>query len=413
MKRKAPDSPAARPSRKQIEALIDQIIVDAETTGEQLWAFRQAFEDEVPRHCPATVVGQPVTVLKFDFTGNELRGLTAICRLEDGSRHTVSAADVVFPAGETGTLYIAAYRRWMGLPAFPATTRRMAPAKPRGQGTMQAVLQGASVELVVLSVERLAVRCRYLGSDQRVTVRAKRFWNLAPGEILTLKANKQWDHAGHPYLSGEIASTRVAADELGLTPLGLTRHGNWDPAEEYWGEQGEPIAEWAKPLIARGRRPQFEMEQVIPGADPDDPFSDPIIESNDLKDAGDPAGAWKLLQSLCDADLRCLDAHAHLGNLEFDSAPQRAIRHYEIGVRIGELSLGAGFDGVLLWRMIDNRPFLRCLHGYGLCLWRLGQFKEALAVFERNLWMNPPDNQGVRMLVEDVRAGRAWTNDMD
>jgi hypothetical protein len=50
---------------------------------------------------------------------------------------------------------------------------------------------------------------------------------------------------------------------------------------------------------------------------------------------------------LCQADLRCLDAHAHLGNLVFDSSAQQAIRHYEVGVCIGELSLGPDFDGLL------------------------------------------------------------------
>jgi len=46
-------------------------------------------------------------------------------------------------------------------------------------------------------------------------------------------------------------------------------------------------------------------------------------------------------------DLRCLDAHAHLGNFVFDHFPGKAIRHYEVGVRIGEFSLGEGFNGVL------------------------------------------------------------------
>ena len=146
----------------------------------------------------------------------------------------------------------------------------------------------------------------------------------------------------------------------------------WDPAEEYWGEEGEPIEEWAKPIIARGPRPQCEMQQLLPGENPDDPFSDPITESNDLKDAGDFAGAEKLLNEMWETDLRCLDAHVHLGNLDFEHRPKDALQHYEIGKRIGELSLGAEFDGILLSRMIDNRPFLRCLHGYGLCLWRAG-----------------------------------------
>jgi hypothetical protein len=38
----------------------------------------------------------------------------------------------------------------------------------------------------------------------------------------------------------------------------------------------------------------------------------------------------------------------HLGNLEFEHCPKDALRHYEIGMRIGELSLGADFDGILL-----------------------------------------------------------------
>ena len=150
------------------------------------------------------------------------------------------------------------------------------------------------------------------------------------------------------------------------------------------------------------------MEQVLPGADSDDPFSDPIGESNDRKDSGDREGAYKLLMDLCHTDLRCLDAHSHLGNFVFDHRPQDAVRHYEAGLRIGELSLGAGFHGVLPWGWIDNRPFLRCMNGFGLCLWRLGRFDEAGRVFDRMLWLNPSDNQGVRFLIDHVRAKAPW-----
>jgi len=155
------------------------------------------------------------------------------------------------------------------------------------------------------------------------------------------------------------------------------------------------------------------MELVLPGPDPEDPFSDPIVESNDRKDAGDREGAHKILMDLCQADLRCLDAHAHLGNLSFDWRPKDAIRHYEVGVRIGELSLGADFDGLLPWSWIDNRPFLRCLHGFGLCLWRLGRFEEAGRVFDRMLWLNPSDNQGARCLIGHVRARAPWEDSRD
>ena len=54
------------------------------------------------------------------------------------------------------------------------------------------------------------------------------------------------------------------------------------------------------------------------------------------------------------------------------------------------------------------RPFLRCLHGYGLCLWRLNRRDEAAAVFTRMLWLNPTDNQGMRFLVRQLEAGESW-----
>jgi len=264
------------------------------------------------------------------------------------------------------------------------------------------------VELVALSVKERVARCRLLGSNRLITLRPNRLWGVVPGEIVTVKPRKQLGYAGHPYLSGEIESTRLDAAALRLAPLRLNDMGLWDPKKHYWGEEGEPVEEWAKPIIAWGPRPDFEMEQVLPGADPDDPFSDPITDSTDLLDAGDRPGARKILMELCEADLRCLDAHAHLGNLVFDSMPEFAIRHYEVGLRIGDLSLGDDFDGVLLWGHINNRPFLRCMHGYGLCLWRLGRFDEGAHVFDRMLWLNPSDNQGVRALIQRVKAGMTW-----
>jgi hypothetical protein len=48
------------------------------------------------------------------------------------------------------------------------------------------------------------------------------------------------------------------------------------------------------------------------------------------------------------------------------------------------------------------------MNNYGLCLWRLGRFEKAESIFDRMLWLNPSDNQGVRFLTDDVRAGRAW-----
>lgn len=120
------------------------------------------------------------------------------------------------------------------------------------------------------------------------------------------------------------------------------------------------------------------------------------------------AEAYALLMDTLGRDLRVLDAHAGLGNIAFDRSPKLALVHYEMGVRIGELSFPGDFDGLLVWGRVHNCPFLRCMHGYGLCLWRLGDFTAAKAVFERMMSFNPNDNQGVRFCWDDVRHGRSW-----
>jgi hypothetical protein len=394
--------------RASLEQLIDELTAEAAGDDERISEFQQACEENIALPCEASVIGEPVTVIEFGFDGNQRRGLTATCRRADGSVYVVAASEVVISPHTKGARYLAAYRQWMGLAPFSAEVAAPRRGGPR-PGTAASTLDLYDhAELIVLSVKQTAARCRLLGSDQIVTLRAGRLWQVVPGEIAVVKPHKQWRYAGHVHLSGEIESTRLDVAALGLIPLKLEGQGLWQPGEHYWGEEGEPIEEWAKPIIAWGPRPEYEMEQVLPGAGLDDPFSDPIGESNDRKDSGDAKGAYKILMDLCQTDLRCLDAHAHLGNFVFDHMPQDAIRHYEAGFRIGELSLPSSFDGLLPWGWIDNRPFLRCMHGYGLCLWRLGRFEEAGRIFDRMLWLNPSDNQGVRGLIGEVRARVAW-----
>jgi tetratricopeptide (TPR) repeat protein len=156
-------------------------------------------------------------------------------------------------------------------------------------------------------------------------------------------------------------------------PLQLHERGVWDTAAQYWGEPGDTIAASIAEVIAGGPRMEYEFEQVLPAhGDPDS--DEAIIEAMELRDRGDTAAAIALLDGLLERDARCLDAHAHLGLLAFNAGDaQHALGHYATGVQIPERSLPEPFNGVLPWGWIDNRPFLRCLHGLTVTAWRLGE----------------------------------------
>jgi hypothetical protein len=400
----------SRTPAEDAKRLLDWVVLDASGDDEQLWALREAFEDGVSLPVEGLVAGAPVSVIEIGYDGNSRRGLTATCLGADGGRHVVAACDVGFPDGTDAAQCVAAYRLWIGIE--PSPSARPQPQRPHRPSKAQPgdLAPGSRVELVVVAPRTQAARCRILDTGQEITLRSSDVWDAVPGEIITVTVRKQWSYARHPYLSGDVEGRRLDVAALGLVPLQLGGEWPWDPAEEYWGEEGEPLPEWAEPIVAYGPRRSYEMEQVLPGEDPDDLDSDPIIAASQLNQAGDRDVAQRLLVDALATDLRCLDAYAHLGNFAFDR-PQDAIRYYETGVRIGQLSLPEGFDGLLPWGRIDNRPFLRCLHGYGLCLWRVGRSDQAAAVFERMLWLNPADNQGVRGLLPAVRSGEPWQAD--
>lgn len=138
----------------------------------------------------------------------------------------------------------------------------------------------SDINLIVASLKPTAARCRILETAEPVTLRATGLWRVAPGEILAVQPRKRWSYAKNTYLSGVITAQRIDVPALGLIPLRFEDHGVWDPDEEYWCEEGEPLPEWALPIIARGPRREYEMEQVLPGDDPDDPDSDPIIQAD-------------------------------------------------------------------------------------------------------------------------------------
>jgi hypothetical protein len=399
----------AKDEAADLDRITADIVSAAPDENEPYHAFLCALAEAMDCPCDAFVIGEPVSLMELDYEDTPRRGLTARVRREDGTEYSVAAADVSLAPHAKGAQVLAAYRAWLGIVLEPGPRDAPSGRVRRHRAVEEDIDLSRPVELVVLSVAERAARCRLLSTDRVINLRVGRMWRLFPGEIAVVKPHRFWQYGG-PNLSGEIESIRLDVPALGLEPLKLSARDEWNPAEHYWGEEGEPIEDWAKPIIARGPRPMFEMEQILPGCDPKDMDSDPTYEAVELWQSGSREEATRKLMKMCEADLRCIDAHAHLASFRFDHMPEDAIRHYAVGVGIAELSFPPDFDAVLPWGCIDNRPYLRCLHGHGLCLWRLERFEEAVRVFDRLLWLNPSDNQGARFLIDDVRAHTPWKN---
>ena len=63
---------------KTLDEMIAEITVDAYGDDEQLWAFRQAFEDDVTLPADGFVIGEPVSVVAINYDGNERLSLIHI-----------------------------------------------------------------------------------------------------------------------------------------------------------------------------------------------------------------------------------------------------------------------------------------------------------------------------------------------
>lgn len=282
-------------------------------------------------------------------------------------------------------------------------------------------MNGPMVELIAVAVMRSNIRCLRLPQRELVVFRSKKgVYDTAEGEILKVVPAREWRYKTANYISGTVIDAYIDGSVLAPVPLELYLRGIWDPGDEFAGtwdinenhKLPPTLLSWVEAILKVGKRPVFEMEQVIPGFDPDDE-EDPITIAAEHGRAGDLDTAFEMLHDCLEGDLRCIDAYAHLGlyymgDARSEWSVRRAIKCYQAGVQVGERSLPPGFDGLLPWDWIDNRPFLRALHGLGLCQWRLGDFTATRETFRRIFVLDPEDSMGIRFLLKDVEEGRNY-----
>lgn len=334
----------------------------------------------------AHVIGEPVTVTRIRYPGLPRVGLLATCRRGE-LMYELNLADVVFSTASPGALLVARYREWLGLaPAEMSGPEAARPHKVEGDD----IVVGRPIELVVLACKSNALRCRLLGSAREVTLRTA-VRDEIPGAIISVTPRKQWTHARHPYLSGDVSSVRIDAAVLGLVPLALHR------------EDAPHHEDAGRDAVDEGR-PVYRLAQLAPPSD--DAGTDLLLEAQECMDVRAYAEADELLHKLLAIDLRCLDAHALLGERNLSHMPVLALHHFELGVAVGSLTVGEDFDGVLPWGLVENRPFLRCLQGLSRALLRLDRREAAAAVLWRLLRLDPADHLCARASLAGIEAGK-------
>jgi tetratricopeptide (TPR) repeat protein len=131
-----------------------------------------------------------------------------------------------------------------------------------------------------------------------------------------------------------------------------------------------------------------------------DRLMDEFHSGCDAFEEGNLFAAEKIFKSVLKQMPDHLDAIHHLAMVQSEQGQVDQARDlWEQSVRIGRKAFPPEFDNEkdrLEWGWLENRPFLRCLHGLAIAMFDTDQTKEALKLFQELLRLNPNDNQGVR-----------------
>lgn len=102
-----------------LDALIEELTVDAYGDEEQLVGFLTGAEDALTVGETATVAGAEIRIVAVDCGPDARRGLLAVCE-RDHQRFEVSLADLVLGTSSELGRIVAAYRRCLGCDPYPA-----------------------------------------------------------------------------------------------------------------------------------------------------------------------------------------------------------------------------------------------------------------------------------------------------
>lgn len=205
------------------------------------------------------------------------------------------------------------------------------------------------------------------------------------------------------YLTGEVLSWDFIIDNLDTQGHDFSFDEIWDPRIGYGEEEAE---EYFHDYLSEGLRKSYIFKDYS-GYGFYKEHDDPVFTATE----SDHDTRYSILTKLWEDYPQCIDALVHIGHtyLENKYMYGNARNCYLTAVSIAEKNLPEDFDGILRWMSLENRPYLRALHGLCLVCWKMESFSEAQRIAEKLLRLCPEDNLGVRFIIDKIANQIPWS----
>ena len=132
---------------------------------------------------------------------------------------------------------------------------------------------------------------------------------------------------------------------------------------------------------------------------------DYYYDAMDFLSAGDADGAIKLLRKALEIEEHSVEAYVGMSAAYGAKGNQKKWQEYIDKAFEGTKIKFPVWPKELHWGYLENREYLRAIHGKAGFFWETGNLAEAEKLYKLLLKLNPSDNQGVRYLLAGMFAG--------
>ena len=259
------------------------------------------------------------------------------------------------------------------------------------------------IRLLATKLLSTGFRAKNLETNEVVSVKTS-CYRVAEFDTVMFALSKEWTFNKNQYVSGEILENRFDPDSIDIPGHQFREIEPYDPSEWYSSRE---LQGFIGECMGRGRRMSYEFEDYT-GFGFYGPNTDPVYESTECDTLDE---RYAMLMKLFEAYPQCIDAIVHVGYQYLKKAfyLHHAENCFRTAILVAQKNLPPDFDGIILWSCLNNRPYLRALHGLLLTQWRQGVFEPAAKTACTILRLNPPDNHGVRFLIDKITSHEPYS----